>query len=211
MAEPVASTDRDQPARRRPRLRVLVVGAVVLAAGAGGVAAWRARSAESVPYADPASTGLLTLCSASGERITGGRVDEPFAAVVLGATPLQPARDGSSSASPVATLFAYQPRPGVEAEEFSGTAISATYAYADPALPATLAGERTWSVRDFTTAFPADLEGYVQLRLLLGSPEAGTVTTSYDTADIRVDGDRWRVVRGGDAPCSKAADAVPER
>ena len=52
-------------------------------------------------------------------------------------------------------------------------------------------------------------DGYVQLRLYLGTPEAGTLSDQpYDTADLRVDGDRWELVRGGTASCADAASAV---
>ena len=62
---------------------------------------------------------------------------------------------------------------------------------------------------DFVTAFPADLRRLRPAAALLGTPEAGTLTESpYDTADLRVDGDRWELVRGGTASC---ADAVRAR
>lgn len=196
--------------RRRGRRGAVLLALVLVVGVAAAALVWRLRSAEEVPYADPSSTGLLTLCSASGEQVTEGRVgDRPFADVVLGSTPLGAAPNGQVSSAPVATLFAYQPREGVDAREFSGTALTATVAYRDAKRPAASIGKGTWSVGDFTTAFPADFDGYVQLRLLLGSPEGGTVTDRYDTADLRVDGDRWHVVRGGDASCRGAADAVP--
>ena len=65
------------------------------------------------------------------------------------------------------------------------------------------------SVADFVTAFPATYDGYVQLRLYLGTPTAGTLTENpYDTADLRVDGDRWALVRGGSSSCDDALASV---
>ena len=49
----------------------------------------------------------------------------------------------------------------------------------------------------------------MQLRLYLGTPEAGTLSDQpYDTADLRVDGDRWELVRGGTASCADAESAL---
>ena len=109
----------------------------------------------------------------------------------------------------VATLFAYQPREGVAASEFSGTPLTAAGGFADPDRPAARVTEDAWSIGDFVTAFPADYDGYVQLRLYLGTPEAGTLSDQpYDTADLRVDGDRWELVRGGTASCADAESAL---
>ena len=72
----------------------------------------------------------------------------------------------------------------------------------DAAHPSVAVTDEVYSIRDFVTAFPATQDGFVQLRLYLGTPAAGTLTqAAYDTADLRVDGDRWQLVRGGSAPC----------
>lgn len=161
-----------------------------------------------VPYDDPQSGGLITLCSEDGEAVTGGSVeDTPFVDVAIGDTGLP---SGTDPAGAVGTLFAYQPRVGVEPSEFSGTPLTAAGTLDDPVHPAVAVTEDVWSVGDFVTAFPADDDGYVQLRLVLGTPQAGTLTEEpYDTADLRVDGDHWELVHGGDASCAGATDLVP--
>lgn len=183
----------------------LVAGALVL----GGVIFWRAQGqggdthqvSHVVPYDDPQSVGLLTLCSADGTPLTGGSVDDrPFAAAVLGDSALPAEVDPAGA---VATLFAYQPREGVGTEEFSGVALTAATVLADPDRPAVPVTPDSWSVGDFVTAYPATWDGFVQLRLYLGTPQAGTLSDRpYDTADLRVDGDRWELVRGGSASCA---------
>ena len=186
--------------------RVRLLAVVLVAAVVAGVVLWRITGQDAtVPYDDPQSAGLLTLCSEDGEAVTEGKVtDQPFAAVVLGETALPSELDPKGA---VATLFAYQPREGVEADEFSGAPLTAAGALADPERPGVRVTEDVWTVADFVSAFPADFDGYVQLRLILGTPEAGTLTENpYDTADLRVDGDRWELVRGGDASCSAARD-----
>ncbi|XBB68628.1 hypothetical protein ABFU82_04740 [Nocardioides sp. WV_118_6] len=188
--------------RARLGLGVLAVALAVVA----GVLVWRLTAQPEAPYADPASTGALTLCSARGEAVSGGKTaDRPFAGFVLGESALP---DGADPTGAVATLYAYQPREGVSPAEFSGTTITAATPYADPARPAAVVTDQAWSLGDFVTAFPAGFDGYVQLRLVLGTPALGTVPDHYDTADIKVDGDTWELVRGGHASCRDAAEAV---
>lgn len=195
---PEPTTESTAVARPTRVLVIPVIGAVVIAIVAALVF-WRHHGQEAaiaVPYDDPQAAGLITLCSADGDAVTGGSVDDrPFAAYALGETGL-PA--GTDPAGAVATLYAYQPRAGIEPDEFSGNAISAAATLADPTHPATVVDEGAWSIGDFVTAFPATEDGFVQLRLYLGTPAAGTLSDQpYDTADLRVDGDRWELVRGG--------------
>ena len=192
----------------RPRRAVVLalVGAVVVIVAA--LVFWRVTGQdETVPYDDAQSAGLLTLCSADGKAVTEGTVkDRPFADIALGATALPSDLDPTGA---VATLYAYQPREGVATDEFSGNAITAANALAEPTRPAALVTGDAWSIGDFVTAFPATYDGYVQLRLYLGTPQAGTLSDQpYDTADLKVDGDRWKLVRGGTASCSDATSAV---
>jgi hypothetical protein len=193
-------------ARSRRAVAVAVVGGVVIVAA---VIFWRVTGEEdlTVPYDDAQSAGSITLCSADGKSVTEGRLDDqPFAAVVLGETALPSDLDPAGA---VATLFAYQPRAGVGTSEYSGNALTAAAAFADPSRPAARVEDNAWSIGDFVTAFPADDDGYVQLRLLLGTPGAGTLSDQpYDTADLRVDGDRWELVRGGTASCADATSAL---
>jgi hypothetical protein len=204
-----ATTTNTRPPRTRAALRItglaLAVGAVVVAA----IVAWRVLGQErTVPYTDAQSAGLITLCSADGKSVTEGSVkDSPFVGLVAGATGL-PSEYNPDGA--VATLFAYQPREGIDPSEFSGVALTATGALADPDHPAVEVTEDVWSVADFVSAFPATFDGYIQLRLILGTPEAGTLTENpYDTADLRVDGDSWELVRGGTASCADASALIP--
>ena len=202
----MTDTTTNVPAARSKRgVIALVIAAVVVVAG---VVTWQVIGEDrTVPYDDAQSAGLLTLCSADGKPVTEGRVtDRPFAAVVVGASGLPAVYDADGA---VATLFAYQPRQGIATNEFSGVPLTAAAALVDPEHPAVTVTEDVWSVADFVSAFPATLDGYVQLRLVLGTPAAGTLTEDpYDTADIRVDGDSWELVRGGTASCSDATALV---
>jgi len=202
----MTDTTTNVPAARSKRgVIALLIAAVVVVAG---VVTWQVIGEDrTVPYDDAQSAGLLTLCSADGKPVTEGRVtDRPFAAVVVGASGLPAVYDADGA---VATLFAYQPRAGIATSEFSGVPLTAAATLVDPEQPAVTVTEDVWSVADFVSAFPATLDGYVQLRLVLGTPAAGTLTEDpYDTADIRVDGDSWELVRGGTASCSDATALV---
>lgn len=192
---------------RRPIVvAVVALGCIVIVAA---LVFWRVNGEEesAVPYDDAQAGGLLTLCSADGKAVTEGKIsDSPFADVVLGETALPSSLDATGA---VATLYAYQPREGVATSEFSGNALTAAVGFADPDEPAAQVDEGAWTIGDFVTAFPADHDGYVQLRLVLGTPEAGTLSDQpYDTADLRVDGDTWELVRGGTASCADAESAL---
>jgi hypothetical protein len=197
----------DRPSHARTRALGAVVLVLILVVAA--VVLWRNHGKDvTVPYDDPQAAGLLTLCSADGKAVTGGRVtDRPFAAVVLGETGLP------SDAHPqgaVATLFAYQPRQGIAPGEFSGAPITAAGSLVDTERPAVAVTEGAWSVGDFVTAYPATDDGFVQLRVYLGTAQDGTLTESpYDTADLRVDGDSWELVRGGHASCADTSTLLP--
>lgn len=191
------STQLARPVRRVAGL-ALLGGILVVAA----LLYWRTGAeATTAPYDDPRAAGGITLCSADGKPVTEGSVDDtPFAEVALGSTGIPSGVDDTGA---VGTLYAYQPREGVSPSEFSGTAITAAGALADPDRPAVVVTEDSWSLSDFVAAFPADLDGYVQLRLYLGTPAAGTLSDHpYDTADLRVDGGRWELVDGGNAACT---------
>ena len=194
---------------RASRARVLALGAGALAAVVAALVVWRSHGTSvEVPYDDPQSAGLLTLCSEDGKAVTRGKVDDrPFAGAVIGETALPSDQDPQGA---VATLFAYQPRKGIAAGEFSGTPLTAAGVLVDPDRPAVAVTGDVWSVGDFVTAYPADDDGFVQLRLYLGTAQAGTLTEgSYDTADLRVDGDTWELVRGGDASCADSSALLP--
>jgi len=198
------STITDARTKRARTVLALVVGAVIVAA----VVIWRTSGQDAeVPYDDPQSGGLITLCSEDGKAVTEGNVDDrPWADIVLGETAVPSELDANGA---VATLFAYQPREGIAASEFSGTPLTAAARLAGPDQAAARLTEDVWTIADFVSAFPADYDGYVQLRLYLGTPETGTLSEDpYDTADLRVDGDRWELVRGGTASCADADAAL---
>lgn len=184
---------------------MVVAGVAVVGVAAVAIAAVTLTGGAKPPYDDPAATGLLTLCDSSGHVKTEGKVGEPLASVVLGSSA---APTGYNTRGAVASLFAYQPREGIEPDEFSGLQLTGSSVFTDPVEPAVQVTEKSTTIGDFAVAFPAQLDGFVQLRLLLSAPNAGTQTSRYDSADLKIDGNTWHVVRGGKSNCSDAKTAV---
>lgn len=187
----------------RPKRGLVIAGSLAVVAAA--VVAAVQFAGDDPPYDDPASTGLLTLCDARGHARTEGRIDEQLASVVLGSTTAPRLYDTRGA---VGSLFAFQPREGVEPDEFSGLQLTGSARFASPKLPAARVLKTSTTIGDFAIAFPAKVDGFVQLRLLLSAPGAGTLTSHYDTADLQITGDTWHVVRGGKADCSQAHKAL---
>ncbi len=201
--DPNATSRRPRPRLRR---RVLVVAGLLVVVLVAALVWWSTRP-EVVPYDDAAATGSITLCDASGHRVTEGSVDDrPFAAYAVGSTPLSDRVPADAPA--YATLYGYQPRAEVDPLEFSGSPIGGPVLFTQSARPATQVGADAWSLANFTEVFPAKDDGYVQLRLITSAEGVGAFTQAYDTADVRIDGNRWHLVRGGHASCAGVADLV---
>jgi hypothetical protein len=151
------------------------------------------------PWSDPASTGLITLCDQSGNPVKDGSLTaKPFVWRAVGGSvaPTSLSVEGRS-----ATLFAYQPRQDVQPAQWSGQMLTAPTRYSDAAHPTAVATAKDIDLKDFLAAYPANWKGTVQLRLILGAPGAGVRTQQYDTADIVVSGNSWRLLRGGTSSC----------
>jgi hypothetical protein len=194
----------EAPSRNRRRIIGGVLALLVLV-GAG--VAWAStRGADEVPYTDPLAAGTLTLCDAAGHRVTSGSVKAaPFVARAVGVTPV--AGDTAELAGSNATLFAYQPREGLGAGEWSGQQLTAASSFTQADHPIAQATTKDTSIGDFLAAFPATWDGFVQLRLYVASPTY-RVAQKYDVVDLKVDGGDWSVVgKAGAASCT-AGDAT---
>jgi hypothetical protein len=190
-----------QAAARLRRRTPLVLGAVVVVVVAGIVFLLLGRddTLSKAPWSDPASTGLLTLCDQSGNPVKGGSItSKPFLSRAVGGSvaPSSFSVEGRS-----ATLYAYQPRQGVQPAQWSGQMLTAPSRYSDVAHPMAVATAKDIDLKDFLAAYPADWKGTVQLRLYLGAPGAGVRSQQYDSADIVVSGNSWRLLRGGTDGC----------
>ena len=190
----------------KTRHRQLAVAAAVAALGTWVAlsAAPAAMAAQApVPYTDARSTGTITLCDQLGNRITSGKItDAPFAWKLIGSTaPVYPYDQPGKTA----TLFAYQPRQGVDPPQWSGAQLTGSSRYTSSKNPTAVSTPRDPALTQFTLAYPPKWQGLVQLRLYQGGPGLPIQSLHYDTADLRVTGSTWTVVRGGSLPCSAGA------
>jgi hypothetical protein len=152
------------------------------------------------PYTDSAATGHIGLCDTHSKSITSGSVtDKPFVWRAVGSTAAGASNRGAGR---TATLYAFQPRRGVDPSGWSGEQLTSSGQYTNVNHPMAQATSADIDLQDFLTAYPAKLSGLVQLRLYLGAPDQPLSTTHYDATDIRVSGTKWSVVGGTSVTCT---------
>ncbi|MCW2786818.1 MAG: hypothetical protein JWP74_3335 [Marmoricola sp.] len=199
IATPATGPSSPAPASRGRQVLIGVVVLVILAIVAA-VLHLRSGGDSKVPYSDVRSSGALTLCGTNGKPVTSGSTKAaPFIGRAVGATAAQ---GSAAGAGRIATLYAFQPRQGAETEEWSGQLLTAASTYTNVKHPMAQATKADTALRAFLIAFPPRWDGFVQLRLYLAAPGAGIAAT-YDTANIQIHGDTWKLVgAAGTASCT---------
>jgi len=183
-------------------MRITVIGRLAVAAAlAVGLAAVPSPArADAVPFSDPNAHGGIGLCDKAGNQITSGRIgDHPFAGRAVSSAPA-PAGYGADQRGK-ATLFAYQPRYGVDPGDWSGQQMTGSSLFSNDRSPMAEGTVLDPSVGDFVSAFPAKWEGLVQLRMTFGAPDKPGVLEPYPAAVLRVQGDRWTLVQSAKVDC----------
>jgi hypothetical protein len=188
---------------RASRLLRGVLVALVVGSGVGVAVSPAAHADGSVPYVDAHSVGDLTLCAKDGSTITSGRTtDKPFVWRAISPTA---ALGEYAAAGRTATLYGFQPRENVYPGQWSGEQLTASARYTNASYPMAQATDRDLTLADLLDTYPAQWNGLFQLRLYLGAPGVPVDSIHYATADIQVTGDRWTVLRSGNAPCSSGS------
>ena|SRR2546426_10427201 len=180
-------------ARRLPRPWVTALGLILSLAGC-------TACGNALPYKDSNANGYIGLCSKTGKPINHGKVgDIPFVPVSVSSSPVPP---GYNAYLKTATLYAYVPRPGYPPEDWLGRQISASSFYSNGLHPMVQAADEDGAVlQQFVHDFPPGWDGLIELRMYLSVPDRSVLNSTYPATDIRVKGDAWTVVRGGDVPC----------
>ncbi|MBV9592920.1 MAG: hypothetical protein JO147_03875 [Actinobacteria bacterium] len=185
--------------RRTLRLGVgslAAIGLVVLGTPGAG-------AATTLPYKDDDAAGKLTFCDASGKSITHGSTqDAPFASRIVGSMAAPAPFNGPGRTSIVA---AYQPRPNVAPGAWSGEYLTAQSQYTDANHPMAAGVRGDESIGTFVSDFPPKVDGLIQIRLMLGLPNHSAETTKYSASSVKIDGNTWTLVDGGDAPCDSGS------
>jgi hypothetical protein len=166
-----------------------------------------AANAEDVPYQDPSAVGSMTLCNKDLQPTTEGSLtDRPF---VWRAVSDTPATAPYNNKNRRAVLYYFQPRENVDPGEWSSEILTAASTYADPQYPIAQATPIDFPLVSAATNFPPQWDGFVQLRMYF-TTEGAPQSADYVAADIRIEGDNWTLVRGGDAPCDAGKAVSPE-
>ena len=169
--------------------------ALLCSTGLAGVAA----ASSLAPFTDPSAVGYIGLCNLAGHQITGGNVNTtPFA---WRAVSSEPARAPYNNAWRTAILLAYQPRQGLPAGEWSGDELTASSRYSNPTHPMVAATGGDDSLEEFIQEFHPVWDGYLELRIYLGTQNAEVYSVRYPALAIKVTGDTWHAVGGGPVNC----------
>jgi hypothetical protein len=150
-----------------------------------------ATAAVVLPYTDANATGGITLCDAHGQAITSGPVGGSLAATAVG---------GSAAVAPFngdhrsAILTAYQPRKGIDPGNWSGQLLTGASQYTNPKNPMVEILPRDTTLEGFITAYPAQWDGLVQLRVYLKAPNQGSKQDTYAATTLKVIGSTWQQV-----------------
>ncbi len=153
----------------------------------------------SAPYKDANAEGYIGLCDQSGHQVTQGSVDAtPLAWRAISSTP---AKAPYNNDWRTALLLAYQPTQFASPGQWSGEGLTSSSRYSNPAHPMVAATNGDLSLRSFLEAYHANWQGFVQLRIYLGTRGAPVYSEHYPSLDLQVTGNTWRAVGGGRVDC----------
>jgi len=180
--------------------RLAFVGALAALIAGGLLSAGAAVAASGVPYTDPNSVGSIGLCDQHDQQLTKGAVDaRPFIWKAIDETAAPAPYNGAGA---TATLYAYQPRQGVDPSEWSGAQLNIASKFSNPAHPSAAMTGLDHALSVFVAGYPPQWNGFVQLRIYLNAPNQPTFSSTYDSANIKVDANTWSLVGGTTVPCS---------
>jgi hypothetical protein len=181
----------------RPATRLLAAVGIVLV-GLVGVAGMAAAT-TAAPYTDPNAVGYIGLCNQSGQQIASGNVNTtPFAWRAVSSEP-PPAPYNNTDRSTI--LEAYLPIQVLPPGDWSGEQLTSDSKYSDAQAPMAAATAHDISLATFISDYPPEWDGFLQLRMYLGTEGKQAYTLHYPTLNIQVVGDTWTAVGGGPVNC----------
>lgn len=174
--------------------------ALVLLAIATLLGAQPASAASATPYSDPKVKGFIAFCDSHGRPITSGSIrDLPFAATAISSEPV-PA--GYAVKNGKATLYAFQPRQGVDPGDWSSQPLTGSSLYDNAKHPMASITTADKPLEQILQAYPARWDGLLQLRMFYSAPNMQPYTIQYPATDIRITGETWRAVGAESVPCN---------
>jgi hypothetical protein len=167
-----------------------------------------AAASSNAPYTDPTAVGSIGLCNQAGQQITSGSVTaQPFA---WRAVSTQAAPAPYNNAGRTATLVAYQPLQGLPPGDWSGTQMTSSSRYSNAASPMAAATAADQSLQDIIEAYPPRWDGFLQLRIYLGTVNEQAYTLHYPALNIQVTGNTWQAVGGSPVNCASGTSVSLE-
>jgi len=184
-------------------VRGLRIGLVAAMLAATVMTPATAAGADTGVPADANAKGFIGLCDQNNHNVTGGSInDTPFVwkAVSSMRPPSSVIGKGQN-----AVLDIFQPRPQVEAGDWSGDQLTAASFYTDANAPAAQSTLKDIPLSLIVKEYPPLVNGLYELRMFYGiTSTANLYSATYPATFIRVSGDRWSVVTGGTVNCAAA-------
>jgi hypothetical protein len=191
-------------------VRISVIAVLALAAAAVGPAQMAMAGVQQtdstsqvafhLPYKDPDQIGWITLCNEALKPITHGSITaKPF---VWRAVSSVRAPKAYRVKDAIATLFAYQPIHYLDAADWSGTQLSASSYYSNPAHPMVQFTPIDLPLTQMTSAYPPVWDHLIELRIYLSAPDSPADSLTYAAADLQISGNTWTMVAGGNGSCT---------
>jgi hypothetical protein len=178
----------------------------VVAVFAAGFPIADAFAASGLPYADQYAHGSIGLCDKAGNNITHGSVyDKPFAWRAVSSISAPAAYGGPGRK---ATLYAYQPRKGVDPANWSGQQLGAASAYSSTTVPVAQQTDRDPALSDYLNNYPPQWDKLVELRVYFGALNTPVSTSAYPAADIRIVGTTWTLLNGAKVDCNAGGTVI---
>jgi hypothetical protein len=145
------------------------------------------------------------LCDKAGNNITHGSVyDKPFAWRAVSSISAPAAVGGLGRK---ATLYAYQPRKGVDPANWSGQQLGAASAYSSTTVPVAQQTDRDPALSDYLNNYPPQWDRLVELRIYFRASNTPSAST-YPAGDIRISGTTWTLVNGAKVDCNGGGTVI---
>ena len=172
------------------------LGLAGVAALAGtGFAASDAAAATALPFHDQNATASIGLCDAKGNPITSGSIDSHAFVTAAAASAPAPA-NYTPDKKAKATLYAFQPRQGVDPGEWSGFQLTGGSVFSDGQHPLVAGTNLDPSLREYMSAYAPRWDHLIQLRIYYTATNRVISRRSYPAAVLKVSGNTWTLVQG---------------
>ena len=176
--------------RRRARLSVGIIATFI----AGGMLVPSVANADQPPFKDPNAMGLIGFCDKNNNPVTSGNIlDVPFVVKYVSNSPAPKEYVGPHQK---AAIYAFSPLPNSNPGDWVGFQMTASSGYTNGQVPMAKGTFGDAPLEWHITSFPPQLDGLVQVRMILSNVNASPRTNQYAQAIVRVKDKTWTLVTG---------------